>query len=545
MTRYLCGHPSHAVGDDPEPVDVTPQVRLERMFPPRSLVSLAFTEDVIDLVRSLPEADPVERTRDVLRILTGDPSPHDGPLVLIEGSRVQRPPGMYQIDDLRTAEPAVGELLSRLADPSPPGPGGSSLRDDVVVLGDSGGGDIYDTFGTSTERIGTAAPADQRTRTLPQGVFSVIELAQRLASSLQNENELVQAIRRTAAYAAPLDMPTAPWRVIVECPVAPADEAEGHSVLFTGTGEPEPPVVYGVLPPARDVLLEDWAAADLNPAQEARRAELRLRTLLAGICAVTIAAGLLVWLAGGFAFLSREMTLWLALATVLAVAAIGVASYGLLSPIRVQGNLDDLLTVRTVYQHRIRFLWRAAMTSGGLFVLALLLVLLPALVVASASPPIPAPRIAFETTAGSTVARVSLTSTDVGRSDHLFMDARTFTSANDLRGVTIGRVTATGNSAGTARVNESLAINRDARFMAVRVWFGDHPIPRCSPRVADGAGCTLVTVPQPGASVPAAALGAIVQPSTTVITPTPSASISPSPTPSVSTSPFPTPTATP
>src|SRR6266446_3029017 len=103
MTRYLCGHPSHVVGGAPEPVDVTPQVRLERRFPPRALAALAFTQDVLDRVARLLEVDPVERTRGVLRILSGDPSPHDGPLFLVEGSRVERPPGMYQIDDLRTA----------------------------------------------------------------------------------------------------------------------------------------------------------------------------------------------------------------------------------------------------------------------------------------------------------------------------------------------------------------------------------------------------------------------------------------------------------
>ncbi len=530
MTRYLCGHPSHVVGDAPEPVDVTPQVRLERMFPPRALVSLAFTQDVLGRVRTLTEVEPVERTRAVLRILTGDPSPHDGPLILVEGS-VQRPPGLYQIDDLRAAEPAVGELLSLLADP----PHGGGSTNDVVVLGDA---DVYDPLGTSTERIGTAAPPDQRTRALPQGVFSVIELAQHLASAPPHEDDLVEVIRRTAPYAAPLDMRTAPWRVIVECPVPPADGAERHSVLFTGTGEPEPPVVYGVLPPARDAMLEEAAATDLNPAREVRRAELRLKTLLLGICATTIAVALLVWLTGGFVFIARAATAWLALAIVLMIAAIGVAAYGLLSPMLVHGNLNDLFHVRAVYQRRLRVLWRTAETSAALLVVALLFVLVAALVAASVSPPIPSPRLAFETAGGSTVASVSFTARDIGRGDHLFLDARTFTSGNDLRGVTIGRVTATGDPSGSARVNESLAINGDARFMAIRVWFGDHPIPTCTPRVARGAGCTVVAVPQLGVAAPALALGATSQ-QTTVIAGSASPSISPTPTVSASPSPIP------
>jgi hypothetical protein len=508
-------------------VDVTPQVRLERMFPPRASVYLAATDEVLDRVLALPEVDPVERTRAALRILTGDPSPHDGPIVLVDGSRVQRPPGLYEIDDLRTAEPAVGELLSALADPPP---SGSTSPHEVVVLGDA---DDYDTFGTSTERIGTTAPPDQRTRALPQGVFSVIELAQHLAIAPPREDDLVEATRRTALYAAPLDMRTEPWRVLVECPVPPADTAERHSVLFTGTGEPEPPVVYGVLPPTRDVFLEEAAAGDLNPANEVRRAEFRLKALLLGICAVTIAVGLVVWLAGGSAFIAREALPWLALASVLAAAAIGVASYGLLSPTVVSGNLDDLFQVRTLYQRRIRFLWRTAVTSAVVFMVAVLLVLTSALIAASASPAIPAPRIAFETTGDSTVAQVSFASQDVTRGDHLFVDARTFTSGSQLRGVTIGRVTATGDSSGRARVNESLAINGDARFLAIRVWFGDHPIPRCSPRMANGPGCTLVTVPQPGVAVPALALGATGR-QTTVAVPsaTPSSSATPTATPS-------------
>ena len=119
MTRYLCGHPSHGAPDAPGPVDVTPQVRLERQFPPRALVCLAFTDEVLRRVRVLPEDDPVERTRSVLRVLTGDPNPHDGPVVLVADSRVARTPGMYQIDDLRTAEPVVGALLARYVDPAP------------------------------------------------------------------------------------------------------------------------------------------------------------------------------------------------------------------------------------------------------------------------------------------------------------------------------------------------------------------------------------------------------------------------------------------
>src|SRR5437762_8408069 len=117
MTRYLCGHPTHGAPDAPGPVDVTPQVCLERQFPPRALVCLAFTEDVLRSVQTLPEEDPVERTRSVLRVMTGDPSPHDGPIALVADSRVERLPGMYQVDDLRRAEPIVGALLARYVDP--------------------------------------------------------------------------------------------------------------------------------------------------------------------------------------------------------------------------------------------------------------------------------------------------------------------------------------------------------------------------------------------------------------------------------------------
>src|SRR5204863_6125271 len=138
----------------------------------------------------------------------------------------------------------VGALLARYVDPEPETTQGS---DEVVVLGEPA---PYETYGTSTERVGTATPTEQETRTLPQGVFSVIELAQRLAAVRNDEASLVEAIRRTAPYAAPMDVATGPWRVIVECPHAPDDELP-HPVLFAGTGEHEPPLVYGTLPSAR------------------------------------------------------------------------------------------------------------------------------------------------------------------------------------------------------------------------------------------------------------------------------------------------------
>src|SRR3954454_8170915 len=191
MTRSLGGPPSHGAPDAPGPVDVTPQVRLERQFPPRALVCLAITEDVLGRVQALPEDDPAERTRSVLRVLTGDPNPHDGPVVLVADGRVERRPGMYQVDDLRTAEPVVGSLLARYIDPEPES---APETDEVVVLGEPA---PYETYGTSTERVGTATPIEQETRTLPQGVFSVIELAQRLAATRTDEESLVEAIRRT------------------------------------------------------------------------------------------------------------------------------------------------------------------------------------------------------------------------------------------------------------------------------------------------------------------------------------------------------------
>jgi hypothetical protein len=99
------------------------------------------------------------------------------------------------------------------------------------------------------------------------------------------------------------------------------------------------------------------------------------------------------------------------------------------------------------------------------------------------------------------------------------MDARTFTSGNDLRGVTIGRVTTTGSQSGLTHVDDSLAVNGDAAFLAIRVWFAGHHVPICDPGAASGSGCTIVSVPQAGVESPAVTLGAtataVNQPATT------------------------------
>ncbi|MFL5737583.1 MAG: hypothetical protein ACJ76P_09620 [Actinomycetota bacterium] len=513
MTRYLCGHPSHGAPDAPGPVDVTPQVRLERQFPPRALVCLAFTEDVLGSVRALREEDPVERTRSVLRVLTGDPSPHDGPVVLVADARVERAPGMYQIDDVRTAEPIVGELLARYVDPEPEA---ARATDEVVVLGEPA---PYETYGTSTERVGTATPIEQETRTLPQGVFSVIELAQRLAAASTDEVSLVEAIRRTAPYAAPMDLAAGPWRVIVECPDVPADDI-AHLVLFTGTGEHEPPIVYGTLPSTRDAMVEEDAATDLDPARQAARAERRLLYVLLGTAATTIGLALVGWLSGALSFLIRDAAFWLGLSIVLLAASLVVGGWGLLQPTTVRGNLDDVYDVRAVYQRRLELQWWTTASTGGLAVAALLVVLLAGLIASSATPPpAPTPRISFSTAGSPTIAHVAFTARNVGRSDHVIVDARTFASGNDRHGVAIGRVTTTGSSSGLARVDDSLAVNGDAAFLAVRVWFAGHHVPVCNPAAASGSGCTIVTVPQRGTASAAVTLGATATNATTVTTP--------------------------
>jgi len=477
-------------------------VRLERQFPPRALVCLAFTDEVLRRVRVLPEDDPVERTRSVLRVLTGDPNPHDGPVVLVADSRVARTPGMYQIDDLRTAEPVVGALLARYVDPAPEA---EQATDDVVVLGEPA---PYETYATSTERVGTATPIEQETRTLPQGVYSVIELAQRLAAARIDEESLVEEIRRTAPYAAPMDAATGPWRVIVECPVAPPDEIE-HLVLFTGTGEHEPPIVYGTLPNARDALVEEDAATDLDPARQAADAERRLRFVLLAIVLTTIGLAVAGWLSGGLSFLIRDAAFWLGLSIVLVAASVVVAGWGLLQPTTVRGNLDDLYDVRAVYQRRLQLQWWTTGSAGGLAVVALLVVTLAGLITSSVTPPpAPTPRVSFSANADPTIAHVSFTARNVGRSDHLVVDARTFTSGNDLHGVTIGRVTTTGSQSGLARVDDSMAVNGDAVFLAIRLWFAGHHVPICNPVAASGSGCSLVSVPQSGVASPAATLGA-------------------------------------
>jgi hypothetical protein len=425
---------------------------------------------------------------------------------------------MYQIDDLRTAEPVVGALLARYVDPAPEA---ERASDEVVVLGEPS---PYETYGTATERVGTATPIEQETRTRPQGVYSVIELAQRLAAARTDEGSLVEAIRRTAPYATPMDVAAGPWRVIVECPDAPSEEFE-HLVLFTGTGEHEPPIVYGTLPSTRDVMVEEDAATDLDPARQAARSERRLRFVLLGIVVATVGLAVAGWLSGGLSFLIRDAAFWLGLSIVLVAASMVVAGWGLLQPTTVRGNLDDLFDVRAVYQRRLELQWWTTGSAAGLALIALLVALLAGLITTSVTPPpAPTPRISFSTVVTPTIAHVSFTARNVGRSDHLIVDARTFTSGNDLHGVTIGRVTTTGSPAGLARVEDSLAVNGDAEFLAIRVWFAGHHVPICDPVAASGSGCTIVSVPQAGFQSPAVTLGSTAN---ATATPQPATATSP------------------
>jgi hypothetical protein len=254
--------------------------------------------------------------------------------------------------------------------------------------------------------------------------------------------------------------------------------------------------------------------------------------VLLAIALTTIGLGIAGWLSGGLSFLIRDAAFWLGLSIVLVAASMVVAGWGLLQPTTVRGNLDDLYDVRAVYQRRLQLQWWTTGSAAGLAVVALLVALLAGLITSSVmQPPAPTPRVSFSTNVTPTIAHVTFTARNAGRSDHLIMDARTFTSGNDLRGVTIGRVTTTGSQSGLAHVDDSLAVNGDAAFLAIRVWFAGHHVPICDPVAASGSGCTIVSVPQAGVENPAVTLGAtaVTQPGTTT---SPSATV-----PSTGTSP--------
>jgi hypothetical protein len=522
MTRYLCVHHSHEHEGQLRPVDLTSQVRLERSFPPRATAYLAHTEDVIRRMRRVETLDPVDRVVEARRVLTGRSEPVDAPVVLVSETRLSRAPGLYDLDELRYAEPAVEDAVTRFGEASPP----RASSDDLVVL--------LDETDPGVQEQGVQTRTEQRTRVIPQGVFPVRELSVRLADADASEESLVDAIHDVPSFGTTLAAEVRrPWRVVVDCPVAEGDPPVDHRMLFTGTGDPEPPVVLGVPAGGWDAMIED-GAVELDPPSEVHRAERRLRVLLLTQIGVTALAFVLAWIGGGLAFAARETPGWLGFAIALAAGAVVFAVFGLAVPRDPEGNPNDTFVLRGFYERRLEFLWWSTLISASLFAAALVAAFVPPMVAAQgARPALPAPAISFDRSQDPVTARVQMELGGLGARDLLIVDMRTFDGDTDT-GTLVGRVTASGDTAGGATVDTSVALDRPARYLAVAAAFQGDPFPTCTPTAAEGPGCTIVAVPPQGAPG---------QPGTTtiVVPTTPAPALPPDPVPSPSPVPSPTP----
>ena len=525
MTRYLCAHPGHERKGRTMAVDVTAQVRLEREFLPRESAYLASTDDVLSRVSALRSGDAIDRLAQVRRILTGTTAPIDVPVVLAARS-TDRVPGLYELDELRRSDGAIADLIDRRFHASPD-------TADIVVLSDEG----------SEPATGAAAPAAetmtatqlervQRARVLPQGIFPLMELSARIADARPDEDSIVEAIKATPTMGTPLAERTDPWRVVIECPTPVGDPPVQHRMVFTGTGDHEPAEVLGTPAVGWDSALEDAATLDLAPPTPSRRGERRLKAvLLAELVIGALVAGL-AWASGALAQAVRETPGWMGFAVTLGVAAFAIGSIALLGRSDADGNANDTFVLRRHYASRAQLIAASTMLSAGIFALALTSAIVPPVLDAEA--PVPAPIITFAAGNRVVTATVQLDGRDIATDDLVTVEMRQY-SADQAEGVLIGRVTATGNSAGRVTVSEAMALDRGARYMSVLVIVGDRSTDTCTPAGATGTGCTVVSVPPLGAGVirfvPAPSLEALIQETETTPIPTtaPSPSISPSP----------------
>jgi hypothetical protein len=550
MTRYLCAHPGHERKGRAQAVDVTAQVRLEREFLPRESSYLASTAEVIARVLALRTDDPLERVSQVRRILSGTTAPIDAPVVLAAPSAGRdtggrdtrdRVPGLYEMDELRRSDPSIATLLDRRRDA---GPG----VDDVVVLTDAEPGPVVGETSTASETM-TATQLDrvQQARMLPQGVFPVMELASRIADADPDEDAIIEAIRTAPAMGAPAAERTGPWRVVIECPTPLGDPPVQHRVVFTGLGDHEPAEVLGTPAVGWDLALEDAAIVDLAPPTPSWRAERRLRFALIAELVIAVALAGLAWASGALAQAVRETPGWLGFAVTMAIAAFAIGLISLFGRSDAEGNANDTFVLRRYYASRMQLFSVSAMISAGIFTIALASAIVPP--VLDAEPPVPAPIVTFAAGSRVVTATVQLDGNDIATDDLVTVEMRQY-SAEGAQGVLIGRVTATGDSAGQVLVSEAVALDRGARYMSVLVSVGGRSASTCSPAGPSGAGCTIVSVPPLGAGVvrfvPSTPSDVLIAETLPTASPTLSPSIAPSalPTPTTTVSPTTTPTAT-
>jgi hypothetical protein len=382
--------------------------------------------------------------------------------------------------------------------------------------------------GTAVETGTATRTTPQRAQVIPQGVYPVESLSLRLAQAPAAEDAVIDAIRSAPAYREVRAEPARrAWRVVIECPVAAGEPPLVHRTIFTGTGEPEPAIVFGT--PAEgtwDALLEEAAAGELAPPVAVGAAMRRLRaTLLAelAIVAVLVVVG---WLSGGLGTVIRETPGWFGFGIALAVAAVAMAAFGLFAPGDPEGDPNDTFVLRRFYDSRIDLLWWSAIVSAALFAGALVVTLVPPALVSDHV--VPSPTIAFDASRRPVKADIRLDASGLPTDGVLIVDMRQFGSG-DTTGTLVGRSSATGDANGTARFRQTVALDQGAQYLAVTVVReGDTP-PTCTPTSAGEPGCTIVSVPPLGAGVsivPISATTPSIAPSTSL---SPSASASASP----------------
>jgi hypothetical protein len=514
MTRYLCVDPRHERNGEQLTVDLTAQVRLERALVPRTSVYLALTEHVIGGVRDLPPIG--DRPRAVVEILTGTPYPADLPVLLMSEHAVSRPPGLYELDDLRHAEPAIDRLVPTYgySDIEPSGSG------DLLLLQDGRASESSSSSALMTKEA-------QRTRAIPQGVFPLESLSERLAAAPSRQEESLEAAIRETSWDL-VDSTHEPWRVVVRCPVAEGEPPTQHETVFTGTGEPEAAVVYGVPADGWDSVLEASASQDLSPAVATARADRRIMALLAAEVMMAALVVGIAWASGGLALASRETPVWLGASVTLALGAMLFAALPLLNAGDPEGNPNDTFVLAVFYESRLELMRWVAAISVALFAFALLTGLVPPVLASGNN--LPTPVVTFDDSNTPVTATVRLHASGLARDEALLIEVRQF-GFSDTTGTLIATTRAAPDAAGVADVRENAALDAGARYVSVLVTKEGTPRAACTPTLSTGPGCTVAAAPPLGAGL-VQSPGVIVVPGITV-SPAPTSSPPPtqSPTP--------------
>ncbi len=495
MTRYLCAHPSHARGDESRAVDVTAQVRLERRLPLRATAYLAVADAVVDRVAAIRHDDPIDRRRAINHLLTGDPAPRDAAVVLVASGRVSAPAGLYELDALRADEPTIDRLVRREGD----APSGANV-DEVLVLedvDDDRNGSPVPSAGVGTARVLQRAPSIQRTERIPEGIFRVSELSSRLADAGTDRDDILDELRdvprTTGAWH---DRGVAPWRIVVECPVAEGDPPVAHRVVFAGDDRIAPGEVFGVPLAGREALYEEVANTTWAPAASLERVDRRLRWLMIAIAAGSALIAATAWITGALGFVAREEPWLLAAAVVCLAGALALGAFTLARPAGQRANFNDTLVIRRATRDQVVFTEWMTGAVAALAALALVFgVIAPILWLGRGEPSVPAPSVTFQQGRSPISATVQIVADDVASDETMWVEMRTFGSA-DAPATLIARMSATGDREGRIDFSQTVAVNPRAAFFSVLIWFGDDERPTGTPNSVSQPGCTVLAVPR-------------------------------------------------